>query len=98
MKSDNHQILVLKEIQKQLDERRLNVIHIQLELDTELRKIVLPNDVLEKLNKNKLALEKWNKLAYSHQREYFKWITEAKKEETRFNRIDKMMLMLTKKK
>ena len=39
--------------------------------------------------------EKFVSLASSHQHEYIKWIDEAKRPETRANRIQKMLEMLT---
>jgi len=35
-----------------------------------------------------MALETYNKLSYSHQKEYINWILETKREETRQNRKD----------
>jgi hypothetical protein len=38
----------------------------------------------------------FEKLSYSHRKEYCRWITEAKKEETRLNRLEKAIEMLKK--
>ena len=53
--------------------------------------------IIKALAKNKSAKSAYEKLSPSHQREYIKWITEAKKEETREKRVSKMIEMLTKK-
>ena len=37
-------------------------------------------------------------LSYSHKKEYVKWVTGAKKEETRARRIEKAIAMLPKRK
>jgi hypothetical protein len=40
------------------------------------------------------AKAKWNKLAYSHRRQFARWINDAKQEETRQRRADKAVDML----
>ena len=44
--------------------------------------------------KNKAAKAVFDKLSYSHRREYVHWVEEAKKPETRARRIDKTIEML----
>ena len=98
MNSTKHQIIVLKEIQKQINEKELTKVHIRVELDTEPSRVIeLPKDIELKLDNNPEAKQAWDKLSYSHKREYYQWITGAKKEETRMSRIDKMIVMLIKK-
>ncbi len=46
------------------------------------------------LARNPAAAKKYRGLAASHQREYLKWIGEAKKVETRQRRIEKAIEML----
>ena len=38
----------------------------------------------------------FEKLSYTHRKEYCRWITEAKKEETRSQRLEKAVEMLKK--
>ena len=38
----------------------------------------------------------FNALSYTHRKEYCRWITEAKKEETRLKRLGKAIEMLKK--
>ncbi len=54
------------------------------------RQISLAKDEKTALAKAGL-LEKYQKLPYSHQREYHMWIEEAKKPETRARRIEQMV-------
>lgn len=56
----------------------------------------IPSFILKALKKSPSALEKFNKLAPSHKRNYLRWITEAKREETRQRRLDKAVKMLCK--
>lgn len=57
---------------------------------------VPPDDLLRALKKNKKAMDHFSKMAPSHKRNYFLWINDAKKEETRNRRIDKAVVMLEK--
>lgn len=56
----------------------------------------IPSFILETLKKNPPALEKFLKLPPSHKRNYLRWITEAKREETRQRRLEKAVKMLNK--
>ena len=56
----------------------------------------IPKDVSKALKDCGLA-EFFSAYAPSHQREYLKWITEAKKPETRKKRIQKALKMLSDK-
>lgn len=62
-------------------------IDVRLDLDTEKREITAPADLLRALRATRGATERWNKLSYSHQREYVEAIEEARKPETRARRI-----------
>src|SRR5687768_15292360 len=64
-------------------------IEVRLELDTEQREVVLPADLVRALKKTPGALTRWEKLSYTHQREYVEAIEAAKKPETRERRIAK---------
>jgi hypothetical protein len=60
------------------------------------KEVRLPNDMAAALKKNKKLNEYFHALAFSHKKEYIEWIVEAKKEETRLARLDKMIEMLGK--
>jgi uncharacterized protein YdeI (YjbR/CyaY-like superfamily) len=51
------------------------------------KNLVVPEDFENQLRKNKQASAVFRKFSPSLQREYFEWIAEAKREETRTNRI-----------
>ena len=51
------------------------------------KELVIPDYFLAVLKKNKKAFATFEKLSYSHKREYVEWITEAKAEETRQRRL-----------
>ena len=51
--------------------------------------VTVPADFQVALNDNPVALQIFNNFAYTHRKEYVRWIEEAKKQETRENRIVK---------
>jgi hypothetical protein len=69
-------------------------ITVTMELDIAPRVITPPADFAKSLKSNKRAQEFWDKLSYSHQREYANWISEAKQPETRERRIAKAVELL----
>lgn len=54
----------------------------------------LPSFVEEALKENEAAYRSFQALAPSHRRNYVRWITEAKKEETRQRRLQEALRML----
>jgi bifunctional DNA-binding transcriptional regulator/antitoxin component of YhaV-PrlF toxin-antitoxin module len=65
------------------------MITVELERDEELRVIIPPEDFAAALEANSRAKRAWEKLSYTHQREYVMAIEDAKREETRARRIAK---------
>lgn len=55
-----------------------------------------PEDLEAELGKNKKALSVFNSLAFTHKKEYVLWILEAKREQTRNNRVKATVAMLVK--
>jgi hypothetical protein len=60
-------------------------------IDTKNRTVLLPDDVKQALKEVPEANEVYQKLAYSHQKEYVVWILTAKQEKTRTSRVQKMI-------
>jgi hypothetical protein len=60
-------------------------------IDKENRLVKTPPDLSAELQKSKTAFEYFNSLSFSHKKEYVLWIIEAKREETRKARIQKMI-------
>lgn len=59
--------------------------------------IHLPDEILLELKKDKTALKLFNKLSYTHKKEYINWIQSAKKEETKLRRLSKLNEMIKSK-
>jgi len=64
--------------------------------DSATKTIRLPDDLAKAFRKHKAAAAVFDKLAFSHKREYVEWIITAKKEETREARINGTLERLEK--
>jgi len=96
MGGDHHLLIILKGIREQIGKTFGDEVKITVEPDTEPRVVEIPKDLMKELKKDKEAKAFFDKLSYTHQREYVTWVTEAKREETRQNRIVKTIEMLKK--
>ncbi|XUX00319.1 MAG: YdeI/OmpD-associated family protein [Dehalogenimonas sp.] len=76
-------------MRKSLGKNAGDSIHVVMEKDTEERTVVIPADLLTALDQNPVSRDRFDKLSYSHRKEYIEYITEAKKPETRSRRIQK---------
>lgn len=97
MGTECHILGILKEIREQIGKSFGDEVTVTLEPDTEPRLIEIPKDLMKELKKDQEAKAFFDKLSYTHQKEYVRWVEEAKKEETRQNRILKTIEMLKKK-
>lgn len=94
MGTECHMLIVLKGIREQIGKTFGDEITVTVEPDTEPRVIEVPKDLMRELKKDKEAKAFFDKLSYTHRKEYVIWINEAKKEETRQNRIVRAIEML----
>lgn len=93
-----HILPLTKEIRKQIGKTFSDMVFVELERDVEDREVSVPPDVQIVLNENPVAFDFFRSLAYTHRKEYIRWITDAKKEETRLRRIDAFLEKLLAKK
>ena len=96
MGTECHLLVVLKEIREKIGKTFGDEVTITVEPDTEPRVIEVPAELKKAFKTEKEAKVFFEKLSYTHQREYVMWINEAKREETRQNRIAKTIEMLQK--
>src|SRR6202142_3678693 len=96
MGSEHHMLLILKGIREQIGKTIGDEIKVVVKPDAEPRLIEIPKDLSKEFKKDKQAKAIFDKLAYTHRREYVKWIEEAKRAETRQTRIIKTIEMLKK--
>jgi len=62
-------------------------VRVTMELDTEPRTVGLPGDLLAALARDAEAHAAFDKLSFTHRREYVEWVEGAKPPETRTRRI-----------
>ena len=89
-----HMLGVLKEIRDKVGKGPGDQVHVVVEEDTEPRLVEVPEDLRHALDADPNARRFFDGLSYTHQREYVSWIVEAKRAETRQNRILKAIDML----
>ena len=88
-----HMLPILNAIRDKIGKETGDTVEITLVKDDSERTVEMPEDFEKLLKKEKLQAV-FEKLSYSHRKEYVRWITEAKKEETRQRRLAKAMEML----
>ena len=69
-------------------------VPVTMERDTRPRAVKPPADLARALKANKDAQAAWDKLSYTHKKEYARAVEEAKKPETRQRRIEKSVEVL----
>jgi hypothetical protein len=94
MGTECHLLIILKSIREQAGKTFGDEIRVTVELDTEPRVVEIPIELKKALAKEKQAKIVFDKLSYTHQKEYAAWVAEAKREETRLQRAAKTIEML----
>ena len=91
-----HMLDMLKAIREQTGKGPGDIIEVVVWKDEEVRTIEVPAQ-FEDLMKKEGLLPAFKKLSYTHRKEYCRWITEAKKQETRSKRLGRAIEMIKKK-
>lgn len=97
MGGPNHILIILKGIREQIGKTFGDEIQVSVESDAEPRVVAIPKDLLKELKKDKEVKALFDRLSYTHRKEYVTWIEEAKREQTRKRRIVKTIAMLKQK-
>jgi hypothetical protein len=71
-----------------------DAVEVELELDTAPREVEVPEALADALARDAGARKAFEGLAYTHRKEYARWIGEAKREETRDRRVAEALKML----
>jgi hypothetical protein len=71
-----------------------DTVDVELELDTAPRDVEPPPALIEALAADPVARAAVDGLAYTHRKEYARWIEEAKRAETRERRVAEAVVML----
>jgi hypothetical protein len=69
-------------------------VDVVLDRDEAPREVEIPPELLAAFERDSAARAAFDKLAFTHRKEYARWIAEAKKEETRERRAAKALVML----
>jgi hypothetical protein len=90
-----HMLGILKAIREQIGKGPGDTIDVELWKDEAPRVLEIPAAFRTRM-KQEGVLPFFEELSYTHRKEYCRWITEAKKEETRSARLSKSIEMLKK--
>jgi len=90
-----HMLAVVKAIRQELGKGPGDLIDVELWQDEGLRALELPAS-LEKVLRREGLMEFFEALSFTHRKEYCRWVSEAKKEETRKKRLDKAVELMRK--
>jgi hypothetical protein len=69
-------------------------VTVTISLDDTPREVDLPPDLARALNRDRAAQAAFDKLSFTHRKEYVVWIEEAKRDDTRKRRVDRTAEML----
>ena len=72
-------------------------VAVEIELDCEVREVLVPSDLEQMLKASKGAWESWRALSYSHRRENVEALESARKPETRARRLSNIIRSLAGK-
>ena len=89
----SHMLGILKQVRAKTGKGVGDSVDIVLWKDEAERTIAVPGDLMALLKKENL-LAGFERLSYTHRKEYVRWIEEAKKAETRQRRLAKCIEML----
>jgi hypothetical protein len=89
-----HHLMINKQMREGAKAKVGDTLAVTMEADTGPRVVSVPDDLQRALSGHAEASAIFEKLAYSHKKEYVEWIEQAKREETRAGRIQKTVEML----
>ncbi|HET6466243.1 MAG TPA: YdeI/OmpD-associated family protein [Nitrospiria bacterium] len=87
MGEGRHFMMVNKEMWEGAKIREGRPVEVVLQKDTDVRTLQVPRDLKTALSQNKNARNLFEKLSFTHKREFIRWVESAKRPETRARRI-----------
>jgi hypothetical protein len=69
-------------------------VDVEIELDATPREVDVPPELAAVLRQDRAAARAFEKLSYTHRKEYARWIADAKRAETKERRLAKVAEML----
>ena len=89
-----HFMVVNRQMREQMGVAAGETVSVVMERDDEPRTVEVPDDLDRALRAAPRALDAWERLSFTHKREYVEAIEEAKRAETRTRRIAKAVEQL----
>ncbi len=90
-------LIILKAIREKIGKQVGDWVEVTVAKDDAPRTVEVPEDLALAFKTHKAEKTYFDGLAYTHKKEYVRWITEAKRPETRTARVEKTILMLQNK-
>ena len=69
-------------------------VEVEIGLDPSRREVEVPEALARALDRDQVARARFDALAYTHRKEYARWIEDAKRDETRRRRVEQALEML----
>lgn len=86
---------ITQEIRSKIGKGFGDEVFVTLQKDEEERSVEIPEDFAAAMNHNEAAVSTFKALSYTGQKDYVVWITSAKRQETRTDRIIKAVSLLS---
>jgi len=83
-----------KDVREQARVRAGERTEATVALDTEERTVEVPAPLADALTRDGAASAAWERLAYTHRKEFARWVAEAKRDETCERRVERALEML----
>ena len=93
-----HLLTFNKQLQAGAKAKAGDTVSIVMERATERLVVEVPAELAKAFRRSQEARMFWDKLAYSHRKEFARWISDAKQEETRARRAAKAVTMILTRK
>lgn len=94
MGTEGHCLGVTKKVRKAIGKDPGDTVEVVIQKDDEERAVEVPSALQEWLDEHEEEKNFFEGLSYTHRKEYVRWITGAKKEQTRRRRLEKTFRML----
>ena len=93
-----HLLTFNKQLQAGAKAKPGDMVAVVMERDAEEWTVAPPAELAKAFRQSKEAKARWEKLAYTHRKEFAQWINGGKQEETRERRASKAVSMILSKK
>jgi hypothetical protein len=94
MGGPSHMLIILKRIRRKIGKGPGDTVEVVLQEDLKPRTVDVPDDLARSLRARPKAGRFFEGLSYTSQKEYVRWIEDARRPETRQNRITRTVSLL----